>query len=217
MKVLVKADNDREVRVAHALASEPDIELALIGAARSSRIPTVENSEGFDVVIGTGSDVLSLAQKAGASAVTAAEVDSSPVPTVAGASIMGAGLAIATRLEAGGSDVLRVAIAQPGNSPLGGVAVMFPSPVGRVRGTLVLESPFPVVAAASQDPWAGISVEANTGDQAIVDEHKFLSTVCLAAGIALIPPAGIIKVWDAADAYLAKAEAMGLVAAQRTR
>lgn len=217
MKVLVRADSDRDVRVAHALSSEPDIELALFGAARSNRIPTVEDPAGFDLVIGAGADVLTIAEQAQASAVTAAEVDSSPVPTVAGASIMGAGLAIASRLEAGGSDVLRVTIAQPGSSPLGGVAVTFPSPVGRVRGTLVLESPFPVVAAASQEPWAGISVETNTGDQAIVDELKFLATVCLAAGIALVPPAGIIKVWDSADVYLAKAEQMGLVAAQKSK
>lgn len=216
MKVLVRADSDRDVRVANALASEPGIELALIGTARSSRIPTVEQPAGFDIVIGAGSDVLALAAQAGAAAVTAAEVDSSPVPTVVGASMMGAGLAIASRLEASGSDVLRVCIAQPGNSPLAGVSVVFPTPVGRARGTIVTESPFTVVAAACQEPWAGISVEANTGDQAIVDEYKFLSAVCLAAGIALIPPAGIIKVWDGAHAYLTKAEEMGLVAAQRT-
>jgi hypothetical protein len=40
--------------------------------------------------------------------------------------------------------------------------------------------------------------------------------ICLAAGVSLIPPAGIVKVWDSPDAYLSKAETMGLVAAQRT-
>jgi hypothetical protein len=216
MKVLVRADNDRDVRVANALASEPGIELALIGTGRSNRIPTVELPAGFDVVIGAGTDVLQLAQLAGAAAITAVEVASSPVPTVAGASLLGAGLAIAARLDAEGSDVLRVGIAQPGNGTLGGVSISFPAPVGRTRGTVLMESPFPVVVAASHEPWAGISVETNTGDQAVVDEHRFLVAVCLAAGIALIPPAGIVKVWDGASAYLARAEEMGLVAAQRT-
>lgn len=215
MRVLVRSDDDRGVRVANALASEPGIELALIGTARSSRVPTVDEPAGFDVVIGAGTEVLQLAQQAGAAAVTSAEVDSSPVPTVSGASLLGAGLAIASRMKAGGSDVLRVGIAQPGNGALGGVSISFPAPVGRARGTVLMEAPFQVVATASQEPWAGISVETNTGDQAVVDEHKFLAAVCLAAGIALIPPAGIVKVWDLASAYLAKAEMMGLVAAQR--
>jgi hypothetical protein len=163
-----------------------------------------------------GTDVLRLAELAGASAVTAADVESSPVPTVAGASLLGAGLAIAYRMDASGSDILRVAIAQPGNSPLGGEAIDFPPPIGRRRGTVLKESPVKVIAAASEDPWAAISVQANTGEQAVVDEYNFLAAVCLAAGLALIPPAGIIKVWDGSAAYLARAEELGLVAAQRT-
>jgi hypothetical protein len=72
-----------------------------------------------------------------------------------------------------------------------------------------------VLSAASQAPWAALVVESNAGDQAVVDDHRFVAAVCLAAGIALVPPAGIVKVWDVPGPYLAKAEAMGLVAAQR--
>ena len=38
----------------------------------------------------------------------------------------------------------------------------------------------------------------------------------LAAGVALLPPAGIVKVWDVPHVYLARAESMGLVAAKRS-
>lgn len=216
MRVLVRADNDHQVRVAHALASEPEIELALIGSARSNRIKSVDDPTGFDVVIGPGTDVLSLAEQAGAAAVTRAEIESSPVPTVAGASLLGAGLAIASRLEASGSDVLRVGVAQPGNSDLGGIAMSFPPPIGKRRGVILKESPTKVIVASCEAPWAAISVEANTGAQAVVDEYNFLAAVCLASGLALIPPAGIVKVWDNAAGYLTKAEELGLVAAQRT-
>jgi len=92
----------------------------------------------------------------------------------------------------------------------------FPSPVGKARGTMLSEAPLNVVLASTQEPWAAIVVEANTGDQAVVDEHRFLTAICLAAGVALLPPAGIVKVWEAADTYLSKAETMGLVAARRT-
>ena len=43
----------------------------------------------------------------------------------------------------------------------------------------------------------------------MVDEHRFLMAICLAAGVALLPPAGIVKVWDVPDPYLAKAEKHG--------
>jgi hypothetical protein len=73
-----------------------------------------------------------------------------------------------------------------------------------------------VISASTQEPWAAIVVESNTGDQAVVDEHRFLMAICLAAGVALLPPAGIVKVWDVPDIYLSKAESMGLVAAKRS-
>ncbi|HEY7564823.1 MAG TPA: hypothetical protein VIA81_07865 [Acidimicrobiia bacterium] len=215
MKVLVSANSDREVRVAHALSSEPGIELALLGRAKSSRIPSVTEAAGFEVVIGESAEVLALADGVKAAAVTSADLESSPVPAVAGASLLGAALAIAARLESEGADVLRIAVAEPGNGSLGGITVNFPGPIGQAKGTQVRERPYPVVLAASPEPWAAITIEANTGTQAVVDEQHFLRAVCLAAGIALLPPAGVVKVWDAPGPYLAKAEEMGLVAAQR--
>ncbi|MGH8928589.1 MAG: hypothetical protein ACRDWH_09580 [Acidimicrobiia bacterium] len=213
MKALVVADNETDLRVAHALAGEGEA-VSVLGGVKS-RYPTVTDPRGFDVVLGRTARVLEIAEQAGAAAVTADEVDSSPVPTVAGASLLGAGLAMAARMEAGGADVLRVAIAHPGGPSIGGVAISFPPPVGRSRAAVLLEEPLKVMAASTQDPWAAIVVEATTGDQAVVDEYRFLSAICLAAGVALIPPAGIVNVWDVPDIYLAKAEQMGLVGAQR--
>ena len=215
MKALVVAEEDADLRVAHVLAGE-GLEVAICGEAKSSRYPNAAGPDGFDVVVGYTAAALDIAERAGVAAVTAADVEVSPVPTVAGASLLGVALAIAARLEAGGSDVLRVAIAHPGGSPLGGVGLSFPQPVGKARGTVLSEAPLNVVAAATQEPWAAIVVEANTGDQAVVDEYRFLRAICLAAGVALVPPAGIVKVWDAANTYLATAEAMGLVAARRS-
>ena len=214
MKALVLADEDGDLRIAHVLAGE-GLEVSIHGTAKSVRYPTMDDPGGIDVVVGYGSNALEIAAAAGAAAVTAADVDSSPVPTVAGASLLGAALAIAARLEAGGSEVRRVTIAHPGGSALGGVGLVFPSPVGKARGTILSEAPLHVVAAATADPWAAIVVESDTGDEAVVDEHRFLNAICIAAGVALLPPAGIVKVWDVPDPYLAKAERMGLVAAKR--
>jgi hypothetical protein len=44
-----------------------------------------------------------------------------------------------------------------------------------------------------------------------------LAAICLAAGLAVVPPAGVIQVWDMPGPYLAAAEEMGLVAAARGR
>ena len=74
-----------------------------------------------------------------------------------------------------------------------------------------------MVAAATPEPWAAIVVESDLGDEAVVDENRFLTAICLAAGVALLPPAGIVKVWDVPNPYLAKAEKMGLVAAKRSQ
>ena len=215
MKALVVAEDDADLRVAHVLAGE-GLEVALYGGAKSSRYPIAEDPSGYDVVVGYSTTALEVAEKAGAAAVTAADVQESPVPTVAGASLLGVALAIAGRLEADGSDVLRVAIAHPGGSSLGGVGLSFPSPVGKARGTVLSEAPLNVVSASTQEPWAAIVVETNTGDQAVVDEHRFLVAISLAAGVALLPPAGIVKVWDVPHVYLSRAEAMGLVAAKRS-
>jgi hypothetical protein len=215
LKALVLADEDRDLRVAHVLAGE-GLEVSIHGSAKSGRYPKVDNPAGVDLVVGYTAAALDMAERVGAAAVTAADVDSSPVPTVAGASLLGVALAIAARLEAGGSDVLRVAIAHPGGPSLGGVGMSFPSPVGKTRGTVLSEAPLNVVSASTQEPWAAIVVETNTGDQAVVDEHRFLMAICLGAGVALLPPAGIVKVWDVPRVYLSKAESMGLVAAKRT-
>jgi hypothetical protein len=215
VKALVLADGDGDLRVAHVMAGE-GLEVSIYGSAKSGRYPKVEDPAGIDVVVGYTAAVLEVADRAGCAAVTAADVEVSPVPTVAGASLLGVALAIAARLEAGGSDVLRVAIAHPGGPSLGGVGMSFPSPVGKARGTILSEAPLKVVSASTQEPWAAIVVESNTGDQAVVDEHRFLTAICLAAGVALLPPAGIVKVWDVPDTYLSKAEIMGLVAAKRS-
>ena len=215
MKALVLAEDDRDLRVAHVLAGE-GLEVSLHGSAKSGRYPRVDDPAGFDVVVGYTGAALELAARARCAAVTAADIDVSPLPTVAGASLLGMALAIAARLEAGGSDVLGVAIAHPGGPSLVGVGMAFPPPVGRTRGTILTESPLKVVSGSTQEPWAAIVVESNTGDQAVVDEHRFLTAICLAAGVALLPPAGIVKVWDVPDTYLSKAEIMGLVAAKRS-
>jgi hypothetical protein len=218
LKAVVLAHGDLELRVAHALSADPNIErIAYIGEGRSGYLEMVTDAVGFDVVVGIGTDTLAMAAAAGAAAVIAANVDTSPVPTVCGASLVGAALALAARLDASGSDVLRVAVAEPTYPGAGSVPISFPPPVGRVRGSLLIEDPYPVVVSAAADPWAAVLVQTNTGDQAVVDDHKFLAAVCLAAGVDLLPPAGVVRVWDGAATYLARAEAMGMVAAGKGR
>ena len=100
--------------------------MSIHGNAKSGRYPKFDDPAGVDVVVGYGSAALEIAAGAGAAAVTAADVDSSPVPTVAGASLLGAALWRSPHVwKPDGSDVLRVAIAHPGGSSLGGVGWSF--------------------------------------------------------------------------------------------
>lgn len=217
-RVLVLVEEDRDLRTAHVLTAEPTIQrLAFMGETRSNSIERVEDPAGFDLVVGRTANAVDVAARIGASAVTAAEVSTSLVPTVCGASLLGCALALAARMENQGADIQKVAIAHPGGPSTGTKAIHFPPPVGRVRGTLLLDHPFEVVVASTPETWASALIETTTGDQALVDDNVFLQAICLAAGIAMVPPAGIVKVWDMPDPYLAKAEEMGLVAAGRSR
>ncbi len=216
--MLVLAEEERDLRVAHVLAAHPGIErIAVMGDVRSATHERVEDPTGFDVIVGRTAGAVDVAARAGAGAVTAAQVTASPVPTVAGASLLGWALALAARLESNGADVIRVAIAHPGGPSTGTHPVRFPPPVGRLRGTVCQDDPFQVVVAQTRETWGTALVEANTGEQALVDDFNFLWPICLAAGVALVPPAGVLGVWDAASIYLAQAEEMGLVAAAKNR
>lgn len=216
-RVLVLVEEDRDLRTAHVLAAEPSFEqVAVMGDVRSNSLPQVSDPAGFDLVVSRTANAIDVAARIGASAVTSAEVATSPVPTVCGASLLGCALALAARMENEGSDILKVAIAHPGGPSIGTTVVDFPKPVGRLKGTVLLDDPFRVVVAATADTWASALIESNTGDRALVDDNNFLQAICLAAGVALVPPAGIVKVWDMPDPYLAKAEEMGLVAAGRS-
>lgn len=216
MKVLVLADHDRDLRIAHVFRSEPAIErVAYMGKASSSVIDKVEGAEGFDLVVSSGPEAFAVAAAVEAAALSAAEIDVSPVPAVVGASLMGLGLAMAARLESQGTAVTQVSIARPGSNGAGGVKVMFPMPVGGVSGVELLDLPVKVVEGNAPPGWAGVLVEGEGTRQAVVDDHHFLATIALAAGVGLVPPAGIVRVWDSPQTYLTRAEAMGLVAASR--
>ncbi|MFN2487260.1 MAG: hypothetical protein ABR609_11765 [Acidimicrobiia bacterium] len=217
MKVLVLADHDHELRVGHVLNSEPTVEkVAYLGTASSTLLERVDNPDGFDLVVGWGPEAFSVAATAGAAALSAAEIEISPVPAVVGASLRGLAMALAARLEANSHPVTQVAIARPGGSGSGSIKVAFPKPVGQLGGTELLDAPVRVVEANAPPGWAALMVEGDGTKQAVVDDHRFLATIALAAGIALIPPAGIVRVWDSPQAYLSRAESMGLVAATRS-
>jgi hypothetical protein len=212
------AEEDRDLRVAHALSADPRIErLGVMGDVRVNSLEKVSDPAGFDVIVSRTAAAVDVAARAEAVAVTAAEISTSPVPTVSGASLLGLGRALAARMEAEGADVLRVAIAHPGGPGTGTTSVHFPPPVGRLRGTICLDDPFQVVVASTKETWGAALVETNLGDQALVDDFAFLAAVCLAAGVSVAPPAGIVNVWDTPGEYLARAEEMGLVAASKRR
>ena len=216
MRVLVLADHEHELRVAHILASEPGVEgVAFLGSARSSFIERAESAAGYQVVVCHDGNGFDLAAAAGAAVVSAAEIDNSPVPAVVGASLLGVALAMAARLESQGAQVDRVATARPDAAGAGSERVSFPRPVGRVGGTALVGSPIRVVEARSEAPWAAVMVETDGTGQAVVDDFRFLEAIALAAGVALVPPAGVVRVWDSPRSYLARAEQMGLVAAAR--
>ncbi|MGH8957513.1 MAG: hypothetical protein ACRDVK_02445 [Acidimicrobiia bacterium] len=214
MKVLVLADHDRDLRIAHVFRSEPSVErVAFMGQVSSAIIERVEQPEGFDLVVSSGPGAFAVAAEVGAAALSASEIDVSPVPAVVGASLLGLGLAMAARLESQGTPVSQVSVARPGSNGAGPVKVGFPLPVGNLSGVELLELPVKVIEATAPPGWASVLVEGNGTRQAVVDDHLFLSTIALAAGVGLVPPAGIVRVWDSPQTYLSRAEAMGLVAA----
>ncbi|MGH8923910.1 MAG: hypothetical protein ACRDWA_04595 [Acidimicrobiia bacterium] len=216
MKVLVLADQDRDLRIAHVLRSEASVErIAFMGQASSSVIDEVTSPAGFDLVVSSGPEAFAVAAQAQAAALSAAEIDVSPVPAVVGASLLGLGLAMAARLESQGTNVSQVSIARPGVSGSGPIKIGFPMPVGSVSGVELAELRVKVVEATAPPGWASVLVEGNGTRQAVVDDHIFLTTIALAAGVGLVPPAGIVRVWDSPQMYLSRAEAMGLVAAIR--
>jgi hypothetical protein len=189
--------------------------VAFMGPVNSSVIDRVESALGFDLVVSIGPESLAVAAEANAAAHTAAEVDVSPVPAVVGASLLGLGMAMAGRLESQGTRVSQVAIARPLPNGNGAITVDFPSPVGSIAGSELLSQPIQVVEAAAPPGWAAVLVAGNGSRQAVVDHHLFLATIALAAGVGLVPPAGIVRVWDSPQTYLSRAEAMGLVAASQ--
>ena len=215
LRVLVLADQEADLRVAHTLSSEPGVtEVAVLGKAHSASLRRVSEPNGFDLVVSYGPEAFAVASDIGAAALSATELDVSPVPAVVGASLFGLGMAMAARLEAAGNKVDRMAIARPGGST-GSHRIDFPLPVGRVSGAVLTDTPVEVIEAEAADGYAAITVESGSLKQGVVDDHRFLAAIALGAGIALIPPAGIVRVWDSPGSYLARAEAMGLVAASR--
>jgi hypothetical protein len=86
--------------------------------------------------------------------------------------------------------------------------------VGKASGVELQGQPVKVVECASEAPWAAVLVEGPGTRQAVVDDHRFLEALALAAGVALLPSVGVARVWDSPAVYLGRAEAMGLVAAK---
>lgn len=215
MKVLVLAEHEADLRVAHTFASEPGItRVSYLGGAKSTNLERVDSPAGFDLVVSHGPEAFRVAAEVGAAALSAAEIDVSPVPAVMGASLLGLGMAMAARLEAGGTNIDRIALARPGGAG-GSTRIDFPMPVGRLGGTVLTEGPLEVLEADAPNGFAALFVEGAGIKQGVVDDHRFLSAIALGAGIALIPPAGIVRVWDSPGDYLARAESMGLVAGSR--
>ncbi len=66
MKVLVLADQEFELRVAHILTSESGVEaVAYLGEARSSVIHKVDSAAGHDLVVGYGPKAFEIAAEIG--------------------------------------------------------------------------------------------------------------------------------------------------------
>lgn len=214
-RVLVLVEEERDARVAHVLATEPSLtRLAVMGEAKSNSLERVEDPAGFDVVVSRTASAIDVAARIGAAAVTGAEVESA-VPTVVGASLMGWARALAVRMSDAGARVNRVSIAHPGGPGTGNSLVEFPAPVGRLRGTVLQDLPYQIVVAQTESTWGTALVETSHGDQALVDDFNFLAPICLAAGVSLVPDAGLVRVWERPNEYLAKTEELGLVAGAR--
>lgn len=208
--VLVVVDGEVTMRAAHTLSAHPGIEsVSLLAPARSDHFDTVDHAADGSVVMGTDG------------AVEVAETARAPVATtehtavargLSGAGITGLALALAVGVE--GVDT--VAVAAPGH-PTGERRIVFPSPIDSLAVDEEVVDGHRLLIGGGSDPLGAAMVSGTRRHRVIVDDHRFMSGIALAAAAVLAAPNGTngSPVWTRAEDYLRVAVEMGLVIGER--
>jgi hypothetical protein len=195
----VRVRDDAHARIAWALGSHPGIgKVAMLGRKppASWRDLVVGGRElgTADIVVDPDPDDAGIVVTAG----------DSTRPGITNASPQGLARALQTRLT-GDSVAIWTTRGKPNRE---GPVHHFPPPVGPVRGT---SGDAPI-----EGDLAGVGAFGDVGSVVVIDDLRFLETVCMAAGavvadIAITEPT---PVWERAEDYIRACEQLGLVIAE---
>lgn len=208
-RVAIAVDGEVTLRAAQSLSVHPGVdEVVVLSPSENTHFATVENARGFDVLVGTDRAAPLGVRDQVPVAVTG---DLPDQPGVSLGSPIGLALALAVGLEA----VEIVGVATPGDAE-GAETVVFPSPIDarfadkrKIDGHLVH-------VAGGDGPLAAAMVLGAGRHRVIVDDHRFMAGVALAAAAAVSLATGLDgPVWTRAAEYLRTAVEMGLVIGER--
>ena len=210
MRVVVTVEGEVTTRAAQSLATQPGVEVSLLGPSPSSQLEVVDSVEGFDAVVGR-ERALDAGKAAGVPVIAPGALHG--LSGVAWCSPAGLALALAADL----ASPTRIAVALP-DDPGGNESVTFPSPIDTRPARSEPLGDRSVLMAASGDPLAAALVTGDHRDRVIMDDHRFMEAIALAAGVGVWMgnPQGSLRSWDHGDPYLRTATEMGLVVGERT-
>lgn len=210
MRVAVTAEGEATTRAAQSLATHPDVEVVLLGPADSSQFEVVRDLAGCEAAFGA-ERAAEAANEAGIPAVVTGDLATGP--GITWASPYGLALALAESL---GEESV-VAVAEPGEAT-GSEEIVFPSPIdGRTTERIPVRDRT-VLVGRGDGPLCATLALGSGRHRVIVDDHKFLSGVALAAAVGVLQAGAKSEptpVWQQADTYLAAAASMGLVMGER--
>lgn len=207
MRVAIAVEGEVTTRAAQSLSAHPGIEVVLLAPSTSSQFQVVDTPDGCTAVFGEA-EAGRVGVAHGIPAVVTGASDAAA--GVSWASIRGLALALAADLD----DVEAVAVGVPGD-PGGTETVVFPSPIDGRAAERETVNGRTVLVGRGDGPLAAALALGRSRHRVIVDDHRFMEAVALAAGIAVLDPVGSVPVWERPGPYLHTAAAMGLVIGER--
>lgn len=210
MRVAVAVEGDVTTRAAQSLSTHPDVEVVLLAPATSTQFKVVETPDGCAAVFGADKASRTAAEAGLPSVLTNDTDDRSGLRW---ASIEGLALALAADMD----DLHTVAIAVPADA--GGTdTVVFPSPIDGRSAEERQMGGRSIFVAGVDGPLASALAFGLNRHRVVMDDHRFMEAIALAAGVGILMEDGIagsVPVWERSGPYLRAATDMGLVIGER--